>query len=75
MKNKNEILKFRLSKFENWCQVFGENYWLWLVPLVIESGRPDGDGLNWKVRDTKMNELKDVNKSIDSQQNLGQGTN
>jgi len=41
--------KFRLSKYENWVQVFGENKCLWFFPLLSESGRPIGDGLTWKT--------------------------
>jgi len=41
--------KFRLSKYENWVQTFGENKCLWFFPLLSESGRPIGDGLTWKT--------------------------
>jgi len=41
--------KFNLSKYDNWLQVFGENKYLWFIPLSIESGRPVGDGLTWKT--------------------------
>ena len=44
-----ENLKYRLTYSENWRQVFGFNKLLWFFPLVLESGRPDGDGLNWRT--------------------------
>lgn len=43
--------KFRLSKMENWLQVFGENKVLWFFPVLSESGFPKGDGLVWKIND------------------------
>ena len=44
-----ENLKYRLTYSENWRQVFGFNKLLWFFPLVLERGRPDGDGLNWRT--------------------------
>jgi len=41
--------KFRLSAYNNWTQVFGENKCLWFLPLHVESGLPAGDGLTWKT--------------------------
>ena len=32
-------------------QVFGNNPLLWFCPLPIESGKPVGDGLNWKIKE------------------------
>jgi hypothetical protein len=43
--------KFKLSKMENWVQVFGENKILWFFPVLAESGFPKGDGLVWKIND------------------------
>lgn len=44
-----ESLKYKLSYTENWVQVFGFDRLLWFFPVFSESGRPNGDGLNWKV--------------------------
>ena len=43
--------KFKLSKMENWSQVFGENKLLWFFPIITDSGIPRGDGLNWKTNE------------------------
>lgn len=40
---------YRLSYIENWRQVFGFNPLLWFIPLALESGKSDGDGINWKT--------------------------
>ena len=40
---------YRLSYIENWRQVFGFNTLLWFIPLALESGKSDGDGINWKT--------------------------
>ena len=42
-------LMYRLSCIENWKQVFGFNPLLWFIPLALESGKSDGDGINWKT--------------------------
>ena len=42
-------LVYRLSYIENWRQVFGFNPLLWFIPLALESGKSDGDGINWKT--------------------------
>lgn len=47
--NKNEYLKFKLTYSENWAQVFGFDALLWFFPVFSEAGRPNGDGLNWKI--------------------------
>jgi hypothetical protein len=31
--------------------VFGDNKILWFFPLIVEAGRPVGDGLAWKTSD------------------------
>ena len=47
--NNNEYLKFKLTYSENWAQVFGFDTLLWFFPVFSEAGRPNGDGLNWKI--------------------------
>lgn len=44
-----EHAKYKLSYSENWAQVFGFDTILWFFPVFSESGRPNGDGLNWKI--------------------------
>lgn len=48
-KDSKEFEKFKLSYYENWAQVFGFDSVLWFFPVFSESGRPNGDGLNWKI--------------------------
>lgn len=48
-KDNKENAKFKLSTSENWAQVFGFDTSLWFFPVFAESGRPNGDGLNWKI--------------------------
>ena len=33
-------------------QVFGRNKWLWLIPIIGKSGRPEGDGVMWRHEQT-----------------------
>ena len=47
--NNNDYLKFKLTYSENWAQVFGFDTLLWFFPVFSEAGRPNGDGLNWKI--------------------------
>ena len=42
-------LMYRLSYIEKWRQVFGFNPLLWFIPLALESGKSDGDEINWKT--------------------------
>ena len=62
--NKDKYAKFCLSKKENIEQVFGKNKLYWLLPIVAEEGRPEGDGLLWKVNDNNEN-----NNNINSNNN------
>lgn len=39
---------FDVGSYENWTQVFGTNVLLWPFPLFGESGKPKGDGVEWK---------------------------
>ena len=70
---KNDNAKFNLGYYENWIQVFGENKWLWLFPIVTESGRPEGDGLNWKVKEIRMLLESRGNNDLDKSGNSAQG--
>jgi len=55
--------KFKLSRMENWLQVFGENKILWFFPLLSESGIPKGDGLTWKTNEPDKNEFSNNNNT------------
>lgn len=45
-KVENEMYDFGFER--NWVQVFGRNPWVWLLPITGRSGRPVGDGVNWR---------------------------
>jgi len=47
----NEKHKFDLGKELNWRLVFGNNKLLWLLPLQLQSGKPQGDGVYWVVNE------------------------
>ncbi len=49
--NKDKYAKFCLSKKENIEQVFGKNKLYWLLPIISEEAKPEGDGLLWKTRE------------------------
>ena len=52
--NKDKYAKFCLSKKENIEQVFGKNKLYWLIPIISEEAKPDGDGLLWKTREVNQ---------------------
>ena len=52
--NKDKYSKFCLSKKENIEQVFGKNKLYWLIPIISEEAKPDGDGLLWKTREVNQ---------------------
>ena len=64
--HKTENAKFNIGAIQNWEQVFGTEPLLWFFPLPAKSGRPEGDGLTWRVREgigdsgIKSNESKNV---------------
>jgi len=49
--SKNYYAKFNIGCKQNWEQVFGKNPLLWFCPLPLESGKPVGDGLTWKIKE------------------------
>lgn len=49
--NEAENMKYRLSFYENWTQVFGLNKLFWFLPIPNEEGRPNGDGLVWQTNE------------------------
>ena len=53
--NADKYAKFCLSTKENIEQVFGKNKLYWLLPINIEEGKPEGDGLLWKVNNNEQN--------------------
>ena len=54
--NKDKYAKFCLSTKENIQQVFGKNKLYWLLPIISEEGKPEGDGLLWKVNNNIQQE-------------------
>lgn len=32
----------------NFRQVFGTNWMMWPFPIMLQAGKPDRDGVNWK---------------------------
>ena len=78
--NQNDTIKFRLNYYENWVQVFGFNKFYWFIPIFCEAGRPDGDGLMWKInqnavmeqnaRNNNNNDRSNINDNDRSNQNL-----
>ena len=64
--HKIENTKFNIGKRQNWEQVFGTEPLLWFFPLPTKSGRPEGDGLTWKVNNPigdsgiKSNDSKNI---------------
>ena len=49
--SKNYYAKFNIGCKQNWEQVFGKNPLLWFCPLPLESGKPVGDGITWKLKE------------------------
>ena len=49
--HKNDNAKFNVGKRQNWEQVFGSEPLLWFFPFPTKRGRPDGDGLSWKIKE------------------------
>ena len=45
---KDQVNPFDLGKEKNWVQVFGDNPWLWFLPV----GRTVGDGVHWETNET-----------------------
>eukprot|EP00913_Durusdinium_trenchii_P001161 g1068.t1 len=39
---------------KNWEQVFGQNPWMWWIPLHTQASRPIGDGVRWRVHYTRV---------------------
>ena len=54
--NKDKYAKFCLSTKENIQQVFGKNKLYWFLPIISEEGKPEGDGLLWKVNNNIQQE-------------------
>ena len=54
--NKDKYAKFCLFTKENIQQVFGKNKLYWLLPIISEEGKPEGDGLLWKVNNNNQQE-------------------
>jgi len=52
--NKDKYAKFCLSTKENIEQVFGKNKLYWLLPIITEEGRPEGDGMLWKTNNNNQ---------------------
>ena len=69
--HKNENAKSNVGKRANWEQVFGSEPLLWFFPLPTKRGRPDGDGLSWKIRE----QIVDSGIKINDSNNKNFGTN
>eukprot|EP00435_Cladocopium_sp_Y103_P044430 s82_g12.t1 len=46
--------KFDIGRRRNWEQVFGQNPWMWWIPLHTQASRPIGDGVRWRVHYTRV---------------------
>jgi len=44
---------YDMGSYDNWLQVFGSNVGLWPFPMYGESGRPKGDGVEWKKNESQ----------------------
>jgi len=42
---------YSMGSAENLFQVFGRNPSLWALPIYLGSGKPDGNGVSWKVKE------------------------
>lgn len=54
--------EYNFNMYQNWISVFGKNKILWFIPLNLDSGKPEGDGVVFfkssKIYENKMyNEL------------------
>ena len=49
--HKDENAKFNVGKRQNWEQVFGSEPLFWFFPFPTKRGRPEGDGLTWKINE------------------------
>lgn len=64
-----------MSPSENWAQVFGFDKLLWFLPVFSESGRPHGDGLNWKINTNYELNMNNSQLGKDSQSGIPNRTN
>ena len=79
--HKNDNAKFNVGKRQNWEQVFGSDPLFWFFPFPTKRGRPDGDGLSWKIKEPigdsgfKMNDSKNYGiNNYENNQNYSPGT-
>jgi palmitoyltransferase len=42
----------------NWYQIFGRNPWLWPLPILGESGKPEGNGITWPMRQKSITDVR-----------------
>ena len=42
-----DIRPYDRGPSENFKQVFGNNWVLWPFPIMLQAGKPTGDGVNW----------------------------
>jgi palmitoyltransferase len=59
-----EKAKFKLSKRNNWEQVFGKSIFYWFIPIFTEESKPVGDGLTWKFNDNIQSLIEQKNQKI-----------
>ena len=59
-----EKAKFKLSKKNNWEQVFGKSIFYWFIAIFTEESKPVGDGLTWKFNDNIQSLIEQKNQKI-----------
>ena len=70
--HKKDNEKFNLGPAANWEQVFGTDPLFWFFPFSTNRGRPDGDGLTWK---TKESSTLESNIKVEESVNKKYGSN
>ena len=48
----------------NWAQVFGRNPCLWFMPMMGRSGKPEGSGVTWQLRNASSQEEPGMSEEI-----------
>lgn len=61
---------YNVSRWHNFIQVFGRNPYLWLFPIFKSSGKPVGDGVNWKLKEKVLNSFEISNNTDEKQADI-----
>ena len=48
----------------NWAQVFGRNSCLWFMPMMGRSGKPEGSGVTWILKNASSQEEPGMSEEI-----------